>query len=386
VQPSHRPLRILLASLLVLTLASQMSTSSAVNKASGICPKAGKIVTIKSFKYICQKSGKKLIWVKKVTPKPSATTIVKASPTNTPTPEPTTTPEQEPTSTPAPTTLPQVLLIEDLLMPISAKLQAADFSALTDLAQIHIDPLLADSQWSKDSVASLTMALRILKVLGVTPTNKLNIYISWGPDYRNQFTPDFCHSNSGGGSCGGGIIYADLLWFANNWGYGGVEKNYSDEMSKFGITANIPHEMGHVAQEESALAATNSDYWKYEPAWLREGGAEFFKVLSYSYYNKLSYKEIHDLYARNADTGCLSVPLSQMTGQGSYSHACEYTKGYFAAEYLVWKMASIDSLFQMVRTPGTDTASIFKAVYGFDESAFEKDADAYFAQVISSRT
>ena len=40
----------------------------------------------------------------------------------------------------------------------------------------------------------------------------------------------------------------------------------------------------------------------------------------------------------------------------------------------------------MVRTPGTDTASIFKAVYGFDESAFEKDADAYFAQVISSRT
>jgi len=84
-QHIQRALRILLASLLMLTLASPMSISSPVNKASGICPKIGKTAVINSIKYVCQKNGKKLIWVKK---------IAKPAPTPTPTPTPTPAPYQ----------------------------------------------------------------------------------------------------------------------------------------------------------------------------------------------------------------------------------------------------------------------------------------------------
>jgi len=358
---NKRSLRICLSGLIVLTLISPMYASLAANKASGACPKVGKIATIKTYKYVCQKSGKKLIWVKKVIPTPT------------------------PTPTPTPATLPQVLLVEGLLSPISAKLKAADFGTVTDSAEINIDPLLANSQWSKDSVASLNMALKLLKVLGVTPKNKLKLYISWGPDYRNQFTPDYCHSDSGGGSCGNGIIYADLLWFAKNWGYGGVEKPYSGEMTKMGIVANVPHELGHVAQEEFAGAVSNFDYWRYQPAWLREGGAEFIKVTSYAFDNNLTYTYVRNLYAQNIGYECLKHPLAEMAGQGSYSHGCEYSKGFFAAEYLISKIGSIEALYKMGQTKGSDSASVFKEAFGIGQAEFQAEADQYFVSVLQGR-
>jgi hypothetical protein len=73
--------RKLVTGFLVIALAVQSSPGFAVNKASGSCLKIGKTATIESIKYVCQKSGKKLIWVKRVS---VPSTI--ATPTPTPNP------------------------------------------------------------------------------------------------------------------------------------------------------------------------------------------------------------------------------------------------------------------------------------------------------------
>ena len=83
---NKQSLQILLAGLLILTFTTQMSSSSASNKASGNCLKAGQIATINSLKYVCQKSGKKLIWIKKVISKPVVS--ASANPTSKDSPKP----------------------------------------------------------------------------------------------------------------------------------------------------------------------------------------------------------------------------------------------------------------------------------------------------------
>ena len=60
-------------------MANQALPSFAANKALGTCPKHGKAATIGSINYVCQKSGNRLIWVKRV---------FKPLPISTPTPAP----------------------------------------------------------------------------------------------------------------------------------------------------------------------------------------------------------------------------------------------------------------------------------------------------------
>lgn len=181
------------------------------------------------------------------------------------------------------------------------------------------------------------------------------------------------------------MIFADLKWFADNWGYGGAEKTYKSEMDKFTISANIPHEIGHFGQSEVAMAIGNADSWKYLPPWLREGGAEYFKFLSSAYDRKVTYKSLHDLYLLNGGNRCANILLAQMNEQDSKTDGCEYGKGLFATEYLVLKTGRVDAPLLMNTKIGTDTASIFKSAYGFSLSDFNREADAYYLKLISSK-
>jgi hypothetical protein len=247
---------------------------------------------------------------------------------------------------------------------------------------LNVDPLLKDSQWTKDSIASINSAKKLLTVLGVTPPKKLQIYLTWGPEYAAPFLPDYCQAGTGGGGyCGQtGKLVSNIKWFINNWGYGETEKPYKSEMDKFIVTANVPHEIGHFGQDSTATSADNPDYWRYQPAWLREGGAEYFKFLAYAYDNKVTYKHLHDLYLASGVERCLNVPLVSESPDG-----CEYTKGLFAIEYLVLKTGNPNAIFAMAKTNGTDTASIFKSTYGFTLADFAKEADAYFAKVVAAK-
>lgn len=336
-----------------LSLAIQLIQSPyslGANLPNGTCPTVGKSATINGVKYICKKQGKKQIWSK------------------------------------AP--------ITSALSTIDQKLEAVSDAVKVKMAtaksevnpSLNIDPILSNSQWSKDSAASIPTALKLLSVLGVKPVNQMKIYISWGSEYRSQFTPAYCQAPSGGGLCGQtGIIFADLKWFADSWGYNGVEAPYKSEMDKFTINANLQHEIGHYGQEESAAGVGNTEYWKYDPGWLREGVAEYFKLLTSAYDNKVTYKKLHDMYLLNSGSKrCTKYSLLSMSLENSNSDGCEYSKGLFAAELLVAKTGRVNSIYDMEKVVGTDTASIFQKAYGFSLASFCKEVDDYFAQITAN--
>jgi hypothetical protein len=342
-----------LLALIVFSLAMQsiqISSSQAANTPNGACPVLGKSTTIGGISYLCTKNGKKQLW----STAPSAQKM--------------STNDQK---------------LEDIYNEVKVKLKGAE--SHVDLS-LNIDPQLTKSLWSKDSVASIPTANKLLTVLNVRPVNQQKIYISWGTEYKNKFAPDYCRYSSGGGLCGQtGIIFADLKWFADNWGYGGVEAPYKWEMDDFSIKANLPHEIGHYGQEESAAEIGNTDYWKYDPGWLREGAAEYFKLLSSAYDRKVSYKKLHDMYLTNSGSKrCAKYSLLSMSAENSNSDGCEYSKGLFAAELLVIKTGRADGIYDMERTIGTDTASIFKKAYGFSLASFCAEVDAYFAQITAN--
>jgi len=346
-----------LAILVSLTLAlSSAPNAFAANVADGKCISAGKAATIGGAKYICTKSGKKLIWKKKSAAKPTAST---ASQSN------------------------EMAKLELIFNDIAEKMNQA--KPKFDIS-VNVDPLLSNSQWSKDSVSSIGSATKLLTAMDIQRGQPMKIYLSWGPEYKNQFVPDYCKFGGGGGSCGQtGILFADLKWFAESWGYGSKEAPYKSEMDEFTIAANLPHEIAHYAQTEAALAAGNADYWMYAPPWLREGGAEYFKLLSSAYDKKKTYKSLHDLYVRNGTERCSKFPLSKITPQDSKSDGCEYGKGLLAVEYLILKVGSPDALFMMYKTSGTNSAAIFKKAYGFSLAEFEKEADEYFLRVTAAK-
>ena len=323
------------------------------NVPNGVCQKSGISTTIKGVKYTCVKSGKRLLW---------------------------TSGSQNPS---AKSSTPQLSDSDAQLEAIfeGVKAQVLSDKSMLDVS-INTDPLLQNSQWAKDSITGIPTAGKLLNVLGVKPSKKLTVYISLGDQYKNQFIPDYCKFPSGGGSCGQtGITFADLKWFVTSWGYSSVETPYKWEMDRFIIAANIPHEIGHFGQAETGIAAGNGDYWKYEPAWLREGAAEYYKFLSYAIDNGLTYKHLHDLYLINGAARCVKIPIS--TFDTSDSQGCEYNKGVFAVEYLVLKFGSADAIYKMEKTQGADAASIFKKAYGISLSDFSKEADAYFENLIS---
>ncbi len=336
---------------LALALSSGASASAA-NLANSKCPSAGKKTAIAGAKYICTKSGKKLIW-KKAVAKEAVSTVNQSD---------------------------EITKLEAIYDSLKPKIAEA---APTYEYTHFVDPLLKDSAWTKESLASTETARKLLAVLGVPPTKKLQIYFSWGLDFAKPTLPSYCQtSTSPGGYCGQtGIIFTNNKSFATDWGYGGEEKPYKSEMDKFSITANVAHEIGHYGQDASA---NNPEYWLYTPGWFREGGAEYFKFLAYAYDNRVTYKYLHDLYVAAGTERCVNYPLLGMSKEGSNSNGCEYTKGLFAIEYLVLKTGNPSAIFALNKTIGEDTATIFKNAYGFTLESFGKEVDAYFSSVIAA--
>lgn len=336
----------------LLLISNSQAAYSATVKSGASCSKSGALATVNKAQYRCTKSGKKLIWVK--------VPVATASPL------------------PAKADSAEVLKLEQLVTQLSNKISKSDSPIKVTLL---IDPKLSKSKWSADSVTSIKMALKVLTALDLKPVNQLKLVISQGPDFRNMHTPESCHWDSGGGSCGQGIMFADLAWFAKSLAYSSGESQYLSEMDKFTITANVPHEIGHVAQDTVAANNNNFNYWKLNPAWLRERSAEIFKLITYSIDNQISYNRLHDLYASHLWYGCKDFSLSKLNGQGSYEYGCEYAKGLFATELLISKVGSFDALMNFYKIEGNSTAEIFKKAYKIDLAAFEAEADAYFLKV-----
>jgi hypothetical protein len=268
---------------------------------------------------------------------------------------------------------PQMKYLDQLISSVRPGVLASDY----DIAAVLVDPKLQGSGWANDSASNLTTSLKLLRYLGHSSPFPLKVYISSGPEFKNQYIPVSCQYSGGGGSCGGGILFADTQWWADMWRVADETKSkYPDETNKLSFIANLPHEIGHVLHE-SAKYKTESQDINLQPAWLREGSADFFKLATYSIQNDIPYSTLRT-QALKYWKYCKSVKLETLTGQGSTKSGCEYTNGVVAVEYLIWKTGSLDSLFTFVKTPGTSQAEIFQNAFGLGQASFQKEADEYF--------
>jgi hypothetical protein len=268
---------------------------------------------------------------------------------------------------------PQMKYLEQLISSIKPGVLASEYDKVT----VSVDPILKGSGWAKDSTSNLTTSLKLMRYLGYSSSYPLKVYISSGPAFRNKYIPSYCDTSGGGGYCWPGNLFADTKWWTDMWRVDDETKSkYPDETSKLSYIANLPHEMGHVLQE-SANYGTDVQSKVLQPPWLREGGADFFKLATYSIQNDIPYSTLRTQVLKYWEN-CKGVKLGTLTGEGSSESNCEYTNGVVAVEYLIWKTQSLDSLFTFVKTPGANQAEIFQNAFGLDQSSFQIEADQYF--------
>ena len=240
---------------------------------------------------------------------------------------------------------------------------------------------VAGTRWTIDSLAGIDAALRLSTGLGTPLPDDQHVIIAWDADWAVAQLPDderlTCLNwirGVMGGYCGLGYNVAQFEAFAKSWGYRDMSRYQTKEQALV-MAANIPHEFGHVLQE--AVARDNPGHdWRLVPAWLREGGPEVFKIMAYAQSQKVPYTKARAGYV-GPNAQCASVPLAELSGQGTTSTYCEYDKGMLAVEYLIFKTGRLTAPFDFFAASGTTTATVFKNAYGLDLKEFVTQADAY---------
>ena len=237
------------------------------------------------------------------------------------------------------------------------------------------------TRWTIDSLAAIDAALRLSTGLGSPLPDDQHVIIAWDADWAINQLPDderlTCLNwirGAMGGYCGLGYNVAQFEAFAKSWGYRDMNR-YQTKGQALTMGANIPHEMGHAVQDVVARGNPTHD-WRLVPAWLREGGPEVFKIMAYAQSQDLTYTKARASYG-GLNPRCASVPLSELSGQGTTSTYCEYDKGMLAVEYLIAKTGRLTAPFEFFAASGATTAEVFKDAYGLDLKQFITQADAY---------
>lgn len=237
------------------------------------------------------------------------------------------------------------------------------------------------TRWAIDSLAAIDAALRLSTGLGSPLPDDQHVIISWDADWAIGQLPDderiTCLTwirGAMGGYCGLGYNVAQFEAFAKSWGYRDMNRYQTKDQALI-MAANIPHEMGHAVQD--AVARENAGHdWRLVPAWLREGGPEVFKIISYAKSQNTSYTKARTNYS-GLNPRCAAVPITELMGQGGSGTWCEYDKGMLAVEYLIAKTGRLTAPFEFFAASGATTAEVFKDAYGLDLKEFMKQAEAY---------
>jgi len=328
----------------ILLIASLLSIApapiaQAAAKAGAACTKAGAPSTVSGVKYICTKTGSKLVW-KKV-----------AKPTVATTPTPTVVPAQCPSSAKAPNpskTYSSVWEKYELTKPTTAdevvKKATDNFKCYTAVvrnptqevkffAQSGVDETLIT--WVKEG--STFVATRFVfpklpatfsSIIAIDSTWLEATYIAAGfpANKAKQAATHFC---GGAPACGG----AD----SNLWNYSKIQSNNSLVTNKAGNAQTPGHEVFHAVQ--SILAGKNGAdvSGSRVPNWYIEGPAMFVGqqtsgVLGFADYITLSRPSMTKRY-ENGDPINRSSNLSEI--KANDKTVDPYAIGFAATEFLV---------------------------------------------------
>lgn len=340
---------------LLFSVSAPLAGAAAVPQiANTKCSKANQVRVVKKVSYTCTKKGKSLVWV-------AAAKATKGS------------------------VSPAVAYLEAQLAILKSRANGASASAAVTP---RTDPSLAGSTWAADSVSSIASALKMLAALDASPTRSATVYVSKSPSWVAPFTPSGCSVESTGAFCEPNVVITNIGAFID--AAGGTERAYASLATKLSIVGNTPHELAHLAQSSVAERAGNTSVAFVRPNWMREGGAELFRVLWFAYDNGLTYKQSRDLFAarrkRSNDVRCNSVGLAELAGtNSSHPTGCEYDDGFLAMEYLVWKTQNVRAEHAFTeRARGTTAAQAFESAFGLSLSDFHSEADAYIAKELAA--
>lgn len=322
-----------------------------------ICKSVGAKKSVSNISYLCVKSGKKLIWKISITQK---------------------IPPQTNSTTPLTNGSGRLEILDNGLQLLRNQIKSNYDDAPIN---VTIEPGIEGLLWVKDSVKSIKSAKQLLSAFDASPVKPVNAYVVWNINFMKPILNQGCFSwapNSGGGACGPETMWANLQWFGNNIQVDKPSKmtGYSSEHQKQWILANFQHELAHVGQQ--TLASSVGTQNTNTPAWLREGEAEVFKVMSYANQFNLTYSKSREIYFSESNFRCSTISLKDLSEPKSYESACEYDNGLLATEYLIQRVGDIQALFWWdSRGVGTNVREQFKSAFNLDYDQFIVDADKY---------
>lgn len=345
------------------------------------CPKAAQVVKTKTATLVCTRAGSRLVW------------RVKSRVTNRPTDAARATSPHRPQAAPHVSVdyTPSAITVMDVVGTIEASLPAlwAKAPEQAGSVKLTIQPGYESTEWVKGSVDSIRTAMRLTGALDAIPRETLDIYIGYDETWLRSNKPgQVCGYVGMGGACGQNVLFAGLEAF--------VKANGSQQMwpltsppQRMWILGNLPHEVGHASQMELD-ARQGAEAKQKQPAWLREGFAEVFKIISFAKDNNLTYAQSRAAYLDGDRSRCNGARLSDMTASysaiTSATNSCEYDKGMVATEYLIWRTGGDVAMglrFLQKGDEGT-AAEIFERAYGMTLERFLKEAEAYWSLAMAA--
>ena len=352
-----RKARLAVAIILLLALATPVQAATV--KAGAKCTKAGATATASGKKFLCIKSGKKLVWNKgvavKAAPKPDLNPVFKpVEPT--PTPAPVATPTATPTPTPSPTylgprdifgtpTSDEALIVEKLVDIAWDKGKPA-----TDLVVSTISDRVKGTTWSNDNAAVLPAITRILDGVGAPLTRKVDWYVWWDLASLQPMLPQNCWAKDtrffdakavGAGYCRPSTIFIFFEAYQQWYPKEGFLEKYPNEWDKFGIAAVTAGEVVHFSQQTYG-EKFGHEAFNFYPAWLREGPSILYSVMAYAKHMDMPYSTVRNLALQHFNNyKCGEVPLTDLLMFNQSDRFCEYSGGFLAAEYMIAKSGDV---------------------------------------------
>lgn len=283
----------------------------------------------------------------------------------------------------------EVVFGQKLLEEISAK--AKNAPQFTNYV-LEVEPILKGTMWEKTQTEGITQSFAMLHALDLLPNYKIYIFVSWTDEWlRERLTTigSECatYSFSGGAYCSRvPVVFAHPGWFAKNWRLP-VDARQAPSQNEIGLVGNMPHEIAHAGQVFGHTKYGASS-WRLQPAWLREGWAELFKVLYWAESRKISFAEAHKLFINTYSIDCAKHSILDLSSSGSHREQgfCEYTNGYYATLKLLETVKDVDLQFRMPGARASTQAEAFQQTFGLDYAQFAQIADAFFKESLYNRS
>lgn len=377
-------LSLLVALAIILSGTSSYAATSSIKGVA--CKKAGAIKTTRGYKYVCLKSGKRLVWSKGV---PTNSSSVPSIPTPTPTVNEPSTPE------------------DDVLLSIQKFIDGvvvADHQKDLKIGYFHETG--NDGVFDQTELESLKYSIDFFGSLGVLTKKDLYVFIGRSQNWFADSTAGICSSNrplvasstaspcpldgsrmalrsNVAGILTGKFEQVDPTEDLSKWKIDITKFGYWCDNQMFtpcltqtrwlGILSQLPHELFHTYQLEDWSPSTLGA----APRWFVEGTAIMFQQMAttkslpdmtYAKYLQQFLPQFKNAPNRAPDCN------DAFAISGNYPTGCEYIVGHHAAEVLFAKYGGLSVIQRLTKQlKADDFVPQFEAITGAKWSDFVRD-------------